>query len=848
MADITIGGLPAASSVDKNALLVMEQQGQAQKVFMGQIQDFAKAGAAEEAQKAKAEREGAEAAKQAIANLQVFVEMLDSSAAPTVEAELTDGRYSLTFGIPRGYQGPQGVQGPTGKTGAQGPQGIQGPQGDPGPQGKQGAQGPAGPQGPQGDPGPEGPQGQPGADGYTPFIGSNGNWWVDDYDTGVDASGPQGARGPRGPGILTVTVKPSPYSIETAGVTPIAVKKVSLIMSESGAAEVLVGDLIAYESLFYHVYHVDETNAHMDTVLDLQGPRGPKGEKGDTPYVGSNGNWWVSGEDTGVSAGGGGSGGVAVQADWGENDETKLSHVKERTHWKETVAPTVFVEEENAAFAGESRTFIFQDFFPFRKDIIGKTFEATWKGEVYTMQGEAYAAYAVVGNKGLAFASEEDTGEPCCFVFEFNSATPDKSDVVVVYRAPGRGERISYKLARIEPDIYHKLDLGYLPVNERKTITWDGEVKDGDVVIEQMTGADRYMRHIKVSDLTPEIEDVMGGVIWCQHKYAIDTIGNVSVKEHAIADTAWGEGFAVFYNEIAGSGAGIPDEISERGEVVVIHSPSDSAAALGVVPGIYFGFSQSLAITKLSFGKENRIDSGVMPDGYGRVAKSVELLPETTFADGMIVPTNSITLTPYKSYRVVFGGVTYYATALPLIAEGMLMGYGIGVDGNGIFSTKNVPVQIMNIFPEYVDLVGAECVIQMKHGIFVNQATISIWEDTYEPIAHVANPRLVVTVVELTKDDVGRYNAAADKQISEIFEAVAQGRDVEMRIWCMNSVGAASVVLFRVDSFDETTIAFCSASNPSGLRAVVTLDEIADTPFRVYLPAGYSPMISGTNE
>ena len=144
MADITIGGLPAASSVDKNALLVIEQQGQAQKVFMGQIQEFAKAGAAEEAQKAKAEREGAEAAKQAIANLQVFVEMLDSSAAPTVEAELTDGRYSLTFGIPRGYQGPQGVQGPTGKTGAQGPQGIQGPQGDPGPQGKQGAQGPAG--------------------------------------------------------------------------------------------------------------------------------------------------------------------------------------------------------------------------------------------------------------------------------------------------------------------------------------------------------------------------------------------------------------------------------------------------------------------------------------------------------------------------------------------------------------------------------------------------------------------------------------------------------------------------------------------------------------------------------
>ena len=48
------------------------------------------------------------------------------------------------------------------------------------------------------------------------------------------------------------------------------------------------------------------------TVVLLRGEKGDpgkKGEPGDTPYIGVNGNWWVSGKDTGVPASGGGSGG-----------------------------------------------------------------------------------------------------------------------------------------------------------------------------------------------------------------------------------------------------------------------------------------------------------------------------------------------------------------------------------------------------------------------------------------------------------------------------------------------------------------------------------------------------------
>lgn len=44
-----------------------------------------------------------------------------------------------------------------------------------------------------------GAAGKDGADGLTPHIGENGNWWVGDTDTGVSAKGPKGDPGPQGP-------------------------------------------------------------------------------------------------------------------------------------------------------------------------------------------------------------------------------------------------------------------------------------------------------------------------------------------------------------------------------------------------------------------------------------------------------------------------------------------------------------------------------------------------------------------------------------------------------------------------------------------------------------------------
>ena len=91
--------------------------------------------------------------------------------------------------------------------------------------------------------GQNGADGQDGKDGDTPFVGSNGNWWIGATDTGVKAAGQDGRDGQNG---------------------------VDGKDGQSGA----------------------------------DGKDGKDGKDGDTPFVGSNGNWWIGTTDTGVKAAG----------------------------------------------------------------------------------------------------------------------------------------------------------------------------------------------------------------------------------------------------------------------------------------------------------------------------------------------------------------------------------------------------------------------------------------------------------------------------------------------------------------------------------------------------------------
>ena len=83
-------------------------------------------------------------------------------------------------------------------------------------------------------------KGEDGEDGDTPYIGSNGNWWIGTMDTGVRANGKNGSSGSDG----------------------------------------------------------------SDGRDGRDGKDGEDGEDGLTPFIGSNGNWWIGAADTGVPAAG----------------------------------------------------------------------------------------------------------------------------------------------------------------------------------------------------------------------------------------------------------------------------------------------------------------------------------------------------------------------------------------------------------------------------------------------------------------------------------------------------------------------------------------------------------------
>ena len=81
----------------------------------------------------------------------------------------------------------QGADGRNGRDGADGQDGRDGKDGEDGEDGRDGVDGKDGQDGKDGLNGQDGEDGEDGKDGITPTIGDNGNWWIGDTDTGVQA-------------------------------------------------------------------------------------------------------------------------------------------------------------------------------------------------------------------------------------------------------------------------------------------------------------------------------------------------------------------------------------------------------------------------------------------------------------------------------------------------------------------------------------------------------------------------------------------------------------------------------------------------------------------------------------
>ena len=172
-------------------------------------------------------------------------------------------------------------------------------------------------------------KGTAGADGQTPYVGTNGNWWIGTTDTGVTAGGRNGTDGATGKSAYEIAKEngctlseaewlaslkgadgqngsngKSAYEIaKEAGLTTAATEAEWLerLKGATGAAG-------------------QDGRDGKDGVNGKDGADGKDGidgKDGDTPFIGTNGNWWIGTTDTGVKAAGP-QGELGLKGDKGE--------------------------------------------------------------------------------------------------------------------------------------------------------------------------------------------------------------------------------------------------------------------------------------------------------------------------------------------------------------------------------------------------------------------------------------------------------------------------------------------------------------------------------------------------
>lgn len=89
--------------------------------------------------------------------------------------------------------------------------------------------------------------------------------------------GVQGNVGPRGHSTLRIKTAPSSYTTATEGFTPAYRVAVSSVLADSGASEVLAGDVIMYSYYTYPVGLVYAGYAYLGTRVSIRGATGTAG-------------------------------------------------------------------------------------------------------------------------------------------------------------------------------------------------------------------------------------------------------------------------------------------------------------------------------------------------------------------------------------------------------------------------------------------------------------------------------------------------------------------------------------------------------------------------------------------
>lgn len=100
----------------------------------------------------------------------------------------------------------------------------------------------------------------------------------------------------------------------------------------------------------------------------------------------------------------------SIVADWNENDETKLSYIKNRPFYTGDPVENVFVEESTVSFVDNDG--LYQAEFPSTFEAtVGETYKVSWDGTVYECTCTSFSNALIIGNLSIIGAGS-DTGEP----------------------------------------------------------------------------------------------------------------------------------------------------------------------------------------------------------------------------------------------------------------------------------------------------------------------------------------------------------------------------------------------------------------------------------------------------
>lgn len=179
-------------------------------------------------------------------------------------------------------------------------------------------------------------KGTAGADGQTPYVGTNGNWWIGTTDTGVTAGGRNGTDGATGKSAYEIakengctlseaewlaSLKGADGQNGSNGKSAYEIALEAGLTTAATEAEWLDSLKGATGAAGQDGRDGKDGKDGVNGKDGIAGKDGIDGKDGDTPFIGTNGNWWIGTTDTSVKAAGP-QGEQGLKGDKGDKGET----------------------------------------------------------------------------------------------------------------------------------------------------------------------------------------------------------------------------------------------------------------------------------------------------------------------------------------------------------------------------------------------------------------------------------------------------------------------------------------------------------------------------------------------